>query len=93
MAPDELKELMLKSLANLKLRARKHLPVLSENCIGNVQPGRFGSRKQEDGPRQPVWFQSRRNEDVSVDDEPERDHGFRFLSAGGFDYLLNLPGS
>lgn len=48
MVLDELEDLLLEALANLKLGARTHLPVLGKNGVRDVQPRRFGDREEED---------------------------------------------
>src|SRR5438132_4503509 len=74
MAPDQLEELLTETPANLQLRARQHLAVFGENGLGNIQRGRLGGRQQKDCPLESVRFQGRRDEDVGVDHEPERNH-------------------
>src|ERR1035437_9405796 len=49
MVLDELQELQAEALADSQLRARQHFTVFRENRVGDVQPGRFGDRKQKDG--------------------------------------------
>ncbi len=46
MAPDELEKLLAESFADFQLGARKNFPVLRNNRLGNVEPGRFGDCKQ-----------------------------------------------
>src|SRR5437899_5179935 len=101
----ELKELLPKASADFEFRAREDFPVFRENGFGDVQPGGSGHRKHEHGALESVRFQSRRDEDICVDDEPERDHWrtdhrctksttLRLLRAGGlaggFDDPINL---
>ncbi len=74
LALDELEELFPESLSDFQLRAREHFPVFRNNGGGNVQPGRFGDRKQENAALESVRFEGRRDDDIGVDNQPERDH-------------------
>lgn len=69
MVLDEIEELLTETLADLEFRPRKHLPVFSEDSVGNVEPGGPGDGKQEDGALESVRFQGSRDEDVGIDDE------------------------
>ena len=92
MVLDEIEELLPEALADFQLRAREHFPVFRNNGVGNVQPGRFGDRKQEDGALESVRLERRRDDDVGIDHQPERDHPrLGFCSAGRLDDLVNLP--
>ena len=74
MAPNELQDLLTQALADLQFRAREHFAVFGNDGLGNLEPSRFGDRQNEDSTLEAVWFQSRRDHDVRVDDQPERDH-------------------
>src|SRR5450755_4965791 len=81
MVLDEIEELLPKSLADFQFGAREHFPVFGNNSGGNVQPGRFGDRKQEDGALESVRFEGRRDDNICVDHQPERDHPRLVFSA------------
>src|SRR5258708_8286403 len=70
----ELEQLLPKASADLEFRARENLPVFRENGFADVQPGRSGQRKHEHGALESVRFQSRRDEDICINNEAERDH-------------------
>src|ERR1035437_4547792 len=74
MAHDELKELLPETPANPQLRTHQHLAVFGENALGSIQRGRLGDRQQKDCPLESVRFQGRRDEDVGVHHEPQRNH-------------------
>ena len=78
---DELEELPPEPFADFQLRARKHLPVLSHNRVGDVQPGRFGDGQQENGALKSVWFEGCRYDDVGIYYQPQRNHRRRVLCA------------
>jgi len=56
MVLDEIEELLAEALADFQLGAREHFPVFRDNGVRNVQPGRFGDRKQKDGALESVRF-------------------------------------
>jgi hypothetical protein len=70
----ELEELLPKASSDFEFRAREDFPVFRENGAADVQPGGSGHRKHEHGALESVRFQSRRDEDICVKDEPKRDH-------------------
>jgi hypothetical protein len=73
-AKNGLEELQPEALANLKLGACEDLPVFGKNGIGDIEPCRLGDSKQENGALQSAGFQGRRDDDVCIDYQPERDH-------------------
>ena len=70
----ELEKLLAKASSDLEFPARKNFAVFRQNCIGDVEPGGFGQRNHKYCALKSVRFQSRRNDDMCVDDEPERNH-------------------
>jgi hypothetical protein len=61
---NELEELLAEALADVHLRAREHFPVLGHNRLTDVEPGRFGDCKQQDGALKSVRFEGCRNNNV-----------------------------
>ena len=70
----ELEQLLPKASSDFEFRAREDFPVFRDNGFADVQPGGSGHRKHEHGALESVRFQSRRDEDICVNDEAERDH-------------------
>jgi hypothetical protein len=54
MVLDELEELLSKAPPDSQFRSREYLPVFGENGFGDVQPGRFGDRKEQHGALESV---------------------------------------
>jgi len=70
----ELEQLLPKASSDFEFRAREDFPVFRENGVADVQLGGSGHRKHEHSALESVRFQSRRDKDICVKDEPERDH-------------------
>src|SRR5579862_8688932 len=70
----ELKHLQPKAPAYFELSPRENSPVFCKNGLADIQPGRSRHREHQHGALEPVWFQSRRDQDVCVNDEAKRDH-------------------
>ena len=80
----ELKKLLAKASADFKFTACHDFPVFRENGWGDVEAGGFRHRKHEHSALEAVRFQCRRDEDICVNNEPERNHrrfGFRARTA------------
>src|ERR1700677_1759023 len=78
---EELHQLEPKTPANPEFRPGKHLPVLLQNWTRNVETGRFSRSQQKDGPLQPCWLQSCRNQYIRVDHQAQRQHHRFFFRA------------
>lgn len=93
---NELEELLLKAFRDFEFRSCQDFAVFGKDGIADVKPGRFGDRKNEDRALESILFQCRRDEDIRVKDEPERNHRqhgsttVRLLRAGNSDDLVDL---
>jgi hypothetical protein len=64
----------LDAFADSEFGASKYGPIFFKNRFGDIQSGWFGHGKPKCGSLKPIWFQGCRNEDIGVNDQPERDH-------------------
>jgi hypothetical protein len=75
----KLDELRAKTTPDLEFRTRQDIAIFREDGFGDVKPGWPGERKEEHGALESLRFQSGRHEDVSIDDDAERDHRLQVI--------------
>ena len=73
-AINELKEAMAQTLANLQFWTREDTFVFRENWSRCIQARGLRQCEQENSALQTIWLQGRGNEDVGVQNQPEREH-------------------
>jgi hypothetical protein len=88
----KLDEFRAKTTPDLEFRTRQDIAIFREDGFGDVKPGWPGERKEEHGAPESLRFQSGRHEDVSIDDDAERDHRLQVIVLQTTVYRLHSPG-
>ena len=76
---DEIKKPALQTTTNFKFRTRKNVLILRQDRFRHVEPRRLRDSKDKNRSLQTVRSKGGGNDDVRVDDQPERQHQNSFF--------------